>query len=192
MRYPSDELLAIVALEAHRAGAIVIGEDLGTVEPAMREALAARGILSYRLLIFEGTDVSRYPQLALAAVSTHDLPTLAGAWTGADLEQQRRAGLDADPEAIERLRRPLAELSTGSDVRDAILAVHRRLADSPAALVVATLEDALAVTERPNLPGTTAQRAPNWSVALPRGLEQLEADPFVRQLAAALRRSPAP
>jgi len=189
VRYPSDELLAIVALEAHRAGAVVIGEDLGTVEPEVRTTLQRHGMLSYRLMLFEGADPSAYPELALAAVTTHDLPTIPGLWSGADLDQQRRAGLAPDVAALERLRQPLA--SVAPDVWEAeavILAAHRRLAASPSLLVAATLEDALRVEERPNLPGTTADQAPNWSLALPLPLEEIEADPFVNQLAAALRR----
>ncbi|HET8570760.1 MAG TPA: 4-alpha-glucanotransferase [Candidatus Limnocylindria bacterium] len=188
VRYPADELLAIVALEAHRANAIVIGEDLGTVEPGVREALAERGILSYRLLMFE-PDAARYPELALAAVTTHDLPTIAGLWTGADLEQQRRASLAPDVAGLARLRQPIAGLvPADADVRDAVLAAHARLSGSPALLVAATLEDALAVAERPNLPGTTVEQAPNWSVALPAALEEIERDPFVRRLASVLAR----
>ena len=188
VRYPADELLAVVALEAHRANALIVGEDLGTVEPGVREALAERGILSYRLLIFE-PDASRYPELALAAVTTHDLPTIAGTWSGADLEQQRRASLVPDVGGLARLRAPLAAAAPpDADARAAILAAHARLASSPSLLVAATLEDALAVEERPNLPGTTADQAPNWSIALPRSLEEIEEDPFVRRLASALRR----
>ena len=92
VRYPADDLLAIVALESQRAGAIVVGEDLGTVEEGVRERLAEHAILSYRVVWFESEPPVRYPQLALAAVTTHDLPTIAGLWTGADLEAQAAIG----------------------------------------------------------------------------------------------------
>ena len=82
MRYPVEDLLAIIAIESQRAGAVVIGEDLGTVEPGVREKLADHNVLSYRLLWFEDTLPSQYPEKTLAAVTTHDLPTLAGVWTG--------------------------------------------------------------------------------------------------------------
>jgi 4-alpha-glucanotransferase len=189
VRYPADELLAIVALEAHRANAVVIGEDLGTVEPQVRATLAEHGMLSYRLMIFEGADPAAYPELALAAVSTHDLPTIAGLWSGADVEQQRRAGLVPDPSDLQRLRATLASVAPDADdARAVILAAHRRLAASRSLLVAATMEDALSVEERPNLPGTTSEQAPNWSVALPESLEEIEVDPFVNELATALRR----
>src|SRR3954452_6465266 len=105
----------IVALESHRAGALVVGEDLGTVEPGVREALADHNILSYRLLWFEEEEPAEWPATALAGVTTHDLPTVAGLWTGSDvIDQQRHVGTDpAEPERggqgmLERLatRRP--------------------------------------------------------------------------------------
>ena len=93
VRYPADELLAILALESARAGAYIVGEDLGTVEESAREKLAASHVLSYRLLWFEKDPPQDYPELALTAVTTHDLPTVAGLWTGADLEASvRRRG----------------------------------------------------------------------------------------------------
>ena len=84
VRYPWAELLDILALESVRAGAYVVGEDLGTVEPWVREELASRNVLSYRLLWFEDTPPRGYPPQALAAVTTHDLPTITGAWTRSD------------------------------------------------------------------------------------------------------------
>src|SRR5581483_12268989 len=89
VRYPSEELLAILALESQRAGAFVVGEDLGTVEEGVRERLAALAILSYRLLWFEADPPAAFPRQALAAITTHDLPTIAGLWSGADLRHLR-------------------------------------------------------------------------------------------------------
>ena len=88
-----DDLLAIVALESQRAKAVIVGEDLGTVEEDTRRALAARNILSYRLLWFEKTPPGKYPEQALAAITTHDLPTVAGLWSDSDLEVQHELGL---------------------------------------------------------------------------------------------------
>ncbi len=185
--YPADELLAIVALEAYRAGAWIIGEDLGTVDREVRARLAERDILSYRLLLFSGTDASAYPEHALAAVTTHDLPTVAGVWSGADLDQQRRAGLVPDVAGLAELRARLAPLvAPGAEVGDVVLAAHRTLAATPSVLAAATLEDAVLVEQRPNLPGTTAEQSPNWSMALPRTLDEIRADPFIARLAEAL------
>jgi 4-alpha-glucanotransferase len=78
VRYPAAELLDLVASVSQRHGVFVIGEDLGTVEPGVREALAARGILSYKVLRFEEDPPAEWPRLSLAAATTHDLPTIAG------------------------------------------------------------------------------------------------------------------
>src|SRR5207244_3796809 len=83
--YPAEDLLAIVALESQRARAVVVGEDLGTVEAGVRERLSELAVLSYRVVLFEPNPPAQYPELALAAVTTHDLPTLAGIWTAEDL-----------------------------------------------------------------------------------------------------------
>jgi 4-alpha-glucanotransferase len=194
VRYPADDLLAIVALETHRAGAIVVGEDLGTVEAGVREQLAAHRILSYRVVWFEKDPPARYPQLAMAAVSTHDLPTIAGLWTGADLIEQQALGLEPNCDAIAHLRNHLADV-TGASTDDAgdevVMLAHRALARAPSVLVTATLDDALTVPERPNMPGTVSER-PNWSLALPLPLEQIETAPLVLSVAAALERERQP
>ncbi|HEV7886833.1 MAG TPA: 4-alpha-glucanotransferase [Acidimicrobiales bacterium] len=189
VRYPYHELLDILALESHRAGAYVVGEDLGTVADFMREELARRNVLSYRLLWFEPEPPPRFPERALAAVTTHDLPTVAGMWTGADLAELERLGLDpnvASTRAIhERLQHRLG-LPPDAPVADVVVGAHALLAQAPSAVVTATLDDALLVEERPNVPGTTDER-PNWSLALPKTIEEIEVDPLVAQVADALK-----
>ncbi len=190
VRYPADDLLGIVALESRRAGAVVVGEDLGTVEPGVRPRLAARNILSVRLLWFEPQPPAEYPYLAMAMSTTHDLPTLAGLWTGRDLAAQQSPDLPANEE-WQKLRRHyghLVGLPAEAAVECVIEATYRLLAHAPSAILLATLEDALAVTERPNMPGTTSQW-PNWRLALPGGLEALETAELPRRIAKALRRS---
>ena len=170
VRYPVEDLLAILALESQRAGALIIGEDLGTVEPGTRERLAAHDILSYALLYFEKLGPSDYPPKALAAITTHDLPTVAGLWSGSDLEEQIALELSPAPGEEQALRERLAHLTglgAAASIDAVILAVHKALAQARSMLVVATLEDALAVAERPNIPNTTSDRRPNWSRALP-------------------------
>jgi 4-alpha-glucanotransferase len=158
VRYPWRDLLGIVALEAWRAGAFVVGEDLGTVEPWVRDELVARDVLSYRLLWFENEVPSAWPERALAAVTTHDLPTVAGmvAATGAH----------------------------GGSVADAVRDGYAQLAASPCRLVAATLEDILEVVEQPNRPGTLDPW--NWSRPLPRRLEELVEDPRLAEVATIL------
>ena len=125
----------------------------------------------------------------MAAATTHDLPTVAGLWTGADLAAQQAAGLAAGEEIAE-LRRHHARL-TGLDadapVERVIEATYRLLGEAPSAILVASLEDALGVEERPNMPGTTAEW-PNWRLALPGGLEALASAPLAGKIAAELGR----
>jgi 4-alpha-glucanotransferase len=190
VRYPAADLLGILALESRRSGAFIVGEDLGTVEQGTREALAACGILSSRVLWFEEQPPSCYPHRTLAAVTTHDLPTVAGLWTGADLNAQRKIGLDPSGEAADRMRGRLREqagLEPGACAPDAVLAAYELLAQAPSMALLATLDDALAVEERPNMPGTTSEW-PNWCLALPRTIEEIENELLPRRLAATLNR----
>jgi 4-alpha-glucanotransferase len=191
VRYPAQELLAVLALESQRAGGFVVGEDLGTVEGGVREALAAHGVLSCRVLWLETAPPSRYPRQALASVSTHDLPTVAGLWSGSDLREQRRLGLAPNEPGTRAIRSRLATragLRPASPIDEVVLGTHRLLARAPCRLVSAALEDALAIEERPNLPQTTNARRPNWSVALPVPLEALETHALPRAIAEVLRR----
>ena len=92
VRYPWRDLLSLLCLEAWRAGAYVVGEDLGTVEDHAREGLRDSGVLSYKLFWFEPRPPAEWPDHALGAVTTHDLPTVAGVWSGSDSLAQREAG----------------------------------------------------------------------------------------------------
>jgi 4-alpha-glucanotransferase len=189
---PADELLAVLAIESTRTGAIVIGEDLGTVPVGIRRRLAAANVLSTRLAYFEARPASRWPRRSVAAVTTHDLPTLAGTWTGADLGDQAAAGLDPDRRAADLLRRRLARsgsIAEDADLPAALLATHRAIAAAPSVLALATLEDAARDPRRPNLPGTSREQRDNWSRALPLPLEELEQDPLVARLAQVMTRA---
>lgn len=188
IRYRPDELLAIVAIESHRAGAFVVGEDLGTVEPGVREQLVAHRILSYRVLWFEDDPPASYPELSMVAATTHDLPTIAGLWTGSDLAAQQRIGMQPSLVSEQQMRERLQTATGLPDNTPAdrvIESAYRALGDSPARVVTATLEDALEVAERPNIPATTHQW-PNWSIGLPGGLEALETSALAGRIAAAL------
>jgi 4-alpha-glucanotransferase len=190
VRYPAEDLLAILALESHRAGAFVVGEDLGTVEDGVRQRLAEHRILSTRLLCFEAGPPAQFPELAVAAYSTHDLPTIAGLWTGAELRVQEALGAHGNPAGARELQqglRTLTDLPPETPVGRVIEQVYRRLAEAPSAILTATLDDAFAAEERPNVPGTTTEW-PNWSIALPGSLESLEADGLPRRIAQALAR----
>jgi 4-alpha-glucanotransferase len=190
VRYAADELLAVVALESQRARAVVVGEDLGTVEEEARERLATHRLLSYRLLWFEADPPARYPELALAAVTTHDLPTVAGLWSGADFRLQQQLGLQPNEEGLREIRerlRAMTGLPEEAKVREVILRAHQLLAEAPSVMVTAILEDALAVEERPNIPSTTTEW-PNWSLALPVSLEEVQTQALARAVADTLKR----
>jgi 4-alpha-glucanotransferase len=187
VRYPAEDLLDIVALESHRAQALVVGEDLGTVEEGVREAMAEHGVLSYRLLWFEDDDPAEWPAAAMAAVTTHDLPTVAGLWTGADLAEQREQGTGTDEELARGRAALLAKLPglpPGASPEDAVRRAHELLARAPSTLLSATLDDAVAEQRRPNMPG--ADDRPNWSLPLPVLVEDLAGQPLVQAVARTL------
>jgi glycogen operon protein len=198
--YPTDAMIAELSLESHRARCLVIGEDLGTVAPGFRDRMAAANILSYRVVFFEreknglGFDpAARYPEKAVACVSTHDLPTLAGWWRGAEIEERRRIGSFTPEEAdkaeaeraIERVK--LAEalgdpgLAESAEPSQRLAsALHGFIASTPSMLVMAQADDLVGETVAVNLPGTDQER-PNWR----RRLEVDVADLFDLPLAQA-------
>lgn len=210
VKYPADDLLGIIALESQRAQVLVIGEDLGNVEPSVRDRLAASDVLSSRLVWFERDPGNRalpcramdYPRLAMAAVATHDLPTVAGMISDSDLHHQRDLGLitperfQAALEVNRKFKEELLELlqsegllgGNSYDADSVSAALHAFLARSPSMLVAARLEDALGVHDRPNVPGISRQLRPqNWSLPLPVLLEAMHEDVSVQRLSALLR-----
>ncbi len=190
VRYPADDLLGIVALESHRAGAWVAGEDLGTVEPEVRRRLFDERILTYRVALFEKDHPTNYPEQALAALTTHDLPTTAGLWSGADVQARRERGLSDEEQGWETIRAHLAamsQLARDSSDADAIRALYEMLGRAPSAILVAALADALAVRQRTNMPGTINEW-PNWCDTLPIMLDNIDSAQLPRQIAAALSR----
>jgi 4-alpha-glucanotransferase len=177
-------------LESERAKAVIVGEDLGTVEDEAREQLAAKHILSYRLLWFEKTPPSRFPERALAAVTTHDLPTIAGLWSGSDLASQKRLGLSPNEAGTAEIRARLQRLTraTGRTPAGEVVArVHEALGRARSRIVTGTLDDAMAVEERPNMPATLDEW-PNWRLALPQPIETLADSKLAGRIALALAR----
>ena len=185
VRYNADEMLAILALESARAKTFVVGEDLGTVDEGVREKLAEYAVLSYRLLWFEEKQPEHYPKLAVAAVSTHDLPTIAGIWSGADFDEQTQLGLDPSRENCDKMRLYLKRATNVEDhehIADVIVKTHEALARSPAAITLASLEDGLGADKRPNLPGAREDIRSNWCIPLSKKLEEIESDPTILEL----------
>ena len=214
--YPVDELLAILALESRRHQCLVIGEDLGTVPDTLRAAMQSHRLQSYRLLYFEREPdgafraPSAYPREAVVAVSTHDLPTLAGWWSGHDLSLRKELGLIDGDEAFQAQSGERAQdrqrlldavcsavsLSADSAARaadgtldaEAVAAIHVFLAAAPSSLMMVQLEDALGEVEQPNLPGTTVEH-PNWQRKYGQDIESMWAGPMPRQLGRAMARA---
>jgi 4-alpha-glucanotransferase len=174
VRYPATDLLGLLAAESRRARAFVIGEDLGLVEPEVRTRLRRRGALSYRLLWFEGPTPDQWPKNAVAAVGTHDLPTVAGIWNYTEPDQRQH-----------RLRSRLVEVThapDGTSAIDVAVSAYSALAACQSRIVLASLEDALGISERPNVPGTTTE-FPNWRLSLPTPLDEVEsADGVLRMV----------
>jgi (1->4)-alpha-D-glucan 1-alpha-D-glucosylmutase len=210
VRYPLDDLLGIVALESQRNRCLVIGEDLGTVPKALRARLEDCGILSYRLLYFEQDEHGNflppeaYPRLALATVTTHDLPTLPGYWAAHDLhvrgeldlfpsrghEADSHAQRDRDRAALlDALRRADLWSDAESSARfgvELLEAVYRFLARSPAMVLMVHFEDILGEKEQANVPGTVDEH-PNWQRKLPLDLAALLHHPRLLALARRLQ-----
>jgi 4-alpha-glucanotransferase len=183
VRYDHEAMIGVLALEAQRAGAVVVGEDLGVVEPSAREYLASRGVLGTSILWFERDGegrplpAERWREYCLASVGTHDLPPTAGYLTGEHVRLRDRLGL---------LTRPLAEetaaaeqereswldevrsrglLPDGSDIERTVEALHRYLRLTPARLLCVALTDAVGDRRTQNQPGTSDEY-PNWRVPL--------------------------
>lgn len=167
VRFPGDHLMAMLAWESTLAGVFLVGEDLGTVEPAVRELMARRRVLGTRVAWFEPDPrPSTWPREALATLTTHDLPTLAGVWSSSDPD---------DIEFQERLAH-VADCSMDADVSvvDVIDAAHRALLESPSQVRLVTVDDLCASTERPNLPGVVGP--PSWCVRLPMSVDAIPLD----------------
>lgn len=178
LAYPLEDLLNLLALESHRHSAVVIGEDLGTVPPGFRTRLRRAGIAGMDVLWFERTRLhfkkpSRWRADAIAMTTTHDLPTVAGWWSGEDIRTRRALGLGAPGEdqarAQDRTRLWRAFANAGLDggmppadqPAHAVDAALGYVAQSPSPLMLAPLEDLLGLVEQPNLPGTIDEH-PNW------------------------------
>ncbi|MCV7054038.1 4-alpha-glucanotransferase [Mycolicibacterium gilvum] len=209
VHYDADTMLAVLALEAHRAGATVVGEDLGTVEPEVTEALADNEMLGCAVAWFTRDQSApgepllppqRWPSRAAATLSTHDLPTAAGFLRGEHVRVRAELELlddvpaekaTADRERAEwlallRSEGLLPDDGSEADEQDIIVAMHRLLAATPSRLKLISPYDVIGDVRQPNLPGTVDEY-PNWRLPLPLTLEELQADPRVAAITAAFR-----
>ena len=186
VRYDHEAMLGVVLLEAYRAGAVVIGEDLGTVEPWARDYLASRGVLGTSVLWFEKQhdgwplQPQDYRHLALSTVNTHDLPPTAGYLADEHVELRERLGLLTEPvEQVrtearierDRMMSRLHEhglLGEAPTERQVVEALHRYVVRTPSVLVGIALVDGVGERRAQNQPGTD-QEYPNWRIPLADG-----------------------
>jgi 4-alpha-glucanotransferase len=199
-------MLGALLYEAHRAGAVVVGEDLGTVEDHMREVFAERGVFGTSMAWFERDPgggplpPGKWRELCLATVGTHDMPPVEGYLNGDHIALRERLGLLTRPaaeeyEELERWLREWRELLTslGLDPADMTTALHAFLARTPCRLVGLSLADAVGERRTQNQPGTTDEY-PNWRVPLadaegrPVLLDDLPSDRRVRTSTEPVRR----
>ena len=207
VRERNEDFVRILALESVRNRVVVVGEDLGTVEPSIRETLARFGILSYRLFYFEKNErgefrrADEYPRQSLVSSTTHDLPTLAGFWIGADIAARRAAGIvDDEIERgqfaqrqvekqkmldvlfqLELVRKDLPRTAESypeltGELHNAIVGF---LAMTPSQLLAINQEDLTKEVHQQNLPGSTWQY-PNWGRKMRFTIEQLRGDAATR------------
>ncbi|MDX6277605.1 MAG: 4-alpha-glucanotransferase [Nocardioidaceae bacterium] len=202
VHYDADVMLGILMLEAVRAGAIVVGEDLGTVEGIVTETMHQRGLLSSAVLWFERDwDAKGQPHIppeqwepeTMASISTHDLPTIAGWLQDERVRIQAELGLldgpddeayaqgAADRDAMRNLLR-----AEGIPDGDLVVALHAVIARAASRLVLSSPADAVGQLEQPNLPGTVDEY-PNWRIRLPEDLDAFFADERVHAAVAPLR-----
>jgi len=211
LQYPVHDLLRLIALESWRNRAIVIGEDLGTVPQGYDVLLAEAGLLGIRVLLFQQHDgrffrPDEWPAHAIATTTTHDLPTIAGWWQGRDVDWRARLDLlmPGQTERDARHDRTRERASLWQALSDAgctapgapapgestpvVDAAVSFMASTPAPLAMLPIEDALALPEQPNLPGTVDSH-PNWRRRLPQPVESVLDAPAVRNRLAAMNRT---
>ncbi|TCV97321.1 4-alpha-glucanotransferase [Luteibacter rhizovicinus] len=209
VRYPLTDMLRLIALESHLHRAIVIGEDLGTVPSDFRQTIGDAGVLGIRVLWFERAAdggfiaPSEWSPKAMATTSTHDVPTVAGWWSGKDVAWRKLTGLDnpAIDEMAERARdRDLlwrALCASGAawdenappapdDISPVVVAAAKHVAGTPSPLTIFPIEDVLGLHEQPNLPGPTDAVHPNWRRRMPDSSSRLFDGPIAHATCVAI------
>jgi 4-alpha-glucanotransferase len=199
--YPAEELYAILSVESHRHKTTLVGENLGTVPPEVNKSMDRHGLRRMYVLQYElqpRGPLSTPERQVVASVNTHDMPSFAAHWKGADITDRvdlgliPRKGIASEKRnrqtlrknLIARLRKKKLLRSPRPSVDEVLDALLRYLAQSPAETVLVTLEDLWNEERSQNVPGTSAER-PNWRRKASRTIEELRAD---TELAARLRR----
>ena len=212
--YDHEAMMGVILLEAQRAGAVVIGEDLGVVEPWVRDYLRERGVLGTSVVWFEKEGggwplrPEHYRDRALAAVNIHDLPPTLGYIRGIQTTLRSELGLltddietvrAGDRLELEQINARLLEYGCVDGAqpseRETVEGLYRYVARTPSKLVVASLVDAVGDVRPQNMPGTGADQYPNWCVPLcdsdgdEVAIEELPTDERLTSLFALLRGS---
>jgi 4-alpha-glucanotransferase len=189
--YRAEELFAIVALESFRAGASVVGEDLGVVPPDVRERMESEGML--RSWVFEFKSTLRDPlptprRNVLASLATHDTARFSAFLWGRDIDEMEAEGhLTSEQASARRATRALyrealfraLEIPVLSEQQLTDAARHGCLAHlsaSDASLFLVDLEELLGETEPQNRPGTTRG---NWQRRATLTLEEMRDTPCI-------------
>ncbi|MGI9077016.1 MAG: 4-alpha-glucanotransferase [Gemmatimonadaceae bacterium] len=201
VKFPTADLLGILALESHMARALVVGEDLGTVPPEVPAALRGWGVLSSKVLFFERGEWGSfnpsmsYETLSLTTADTHDMATLSGFWKARDIELKQRVGLTSAGEAEAALRdrehdrRLLVERLAAEGILPAAAApgeeadlrgaVHDFLCRTPAVLVGLAYDDLLGEVDPVNIPGVGGDKYPSWTRRNRMAIEEVPSHPDV-------------
>jgi 4-alpha-glucanotransferase len=215
---PSEDLVRIIALESVRNRTVVIAEDLGTIGDNVRETLKKYKMLSYRLFYFERKypdpsflEPEKYPDLALCAVTTHDLPTLYGYWAGRDLQVKKQLGLFQDDSQFqkhlkerERDKKLILSAMKSKGVVPAgypsdpalipemtpelCIAIYTFLSFTPCKLFMVSLDDIIGTLNQQNMPGTVDEH-PNWMQKMPVILKDITKDNRFFELSGMLNRT---
>lgn len=208
VRYPAEELYAVVCLESNRHQARIVGEDLGTVPPYVRPAMSRHGILRMAVAQFGLSSercepIGRVPKESVACMNTHDMPPFAAFWKGRDIDDRLSLGLlDPGEAAREKAARkrivkalaacleigksgpaPRGSASAGEALRGCLA----RLAAGPADTLIVNLEDLWLETAPQNTPGTWKER-PNWKRKCRYAMEEFRAMPRVARVLEEVRR----
>jgi 4-alpha-glucanotransferase len=195
LRMPMEDLMRLVALESQRHRAVILGEDLGTLPFGFQDRLDQAGISGLRVMWFErrGSDFippEHWTPSAVAMTTTHDLPTVTGWWQGSDITWREKLHMAGDDEATRAADRAAlwhafrtsgatqAELPPAHDGEAVSNAAIAHLGRAASTLALLPIEDAIAVPDQPNLPGTIDEH-PNWRRRLPYDAATLFARPDV-------------
>ncbi|MCS7206097.1 MAG: glycogen debranching protein GlgX [Leptospiraceae bacterium] len=202
VRYPDQDLFKILSLESQLHQSLIIGEDLGTVPQEVKDIMAQKKILSWKVFYFEKTqeaylDPQKYPLQSVATINTHDLPTLAGFWMGKDIEELHRMKKITQEELLNLLEKrnqeklKMIELLkqkgyfkddtplTEDSIYDPKIAYyfHKLLAEAPSKILLVSIYDLLGESDQPNFPGTTNEY-PNWRMRNSIPIEEIEKSPY--------------